>query len=41
MDNKHHVGDIVAGWFLGLCIALIFSIRAVVIHKYVTLDFVF
>lgn len=37
-DNKHNISDIVAGWFLGTCIGLIYGIRAVSIHKYVALD---
>lgn len=37
-DNKHNVSDIVAGWFLGTCVGVIYSIRAVSLHKYVALD---
>lgn len=37
-DNKHNISDIVSGWFLGTCVGLIYSLRAVSIHKYVALD---
>jgi membrane-associated phospholipid phosphatase len=34
-DNKHHISDILGGWFLGAVFALIYSIRATACHKYV------
>jgi membrane-associated phospholipid phosphatase len=37
-DNKHNISDVIGGWYLGTVVAVIYSLRAVAIHKYVALD---
>ncbi|KAK9810660.1 hypothetical protein WJX73_008067 [Symbiochloris irregularis] len=36
-DNKHQVSDVVGGWLLGTCFALIYSCRATSLHQYVVM----
>jgi len=37
-DNKHNISDVIGGWYLGTVVGIIYSLRAVVIHKYLALD---
>lgn len=38
IDNKHHISDVLGGWFLATAVALMYAIRATALHKYVALD---